>query len=57
MSEIRRQRHDLEPKGKKKEDGIGFEMDMPVLRAYKENFSKKKPPGGVKIATCLCYDP
>ncbi len=29
------------------------ELDMPVLRRVKENFQKKKPLKGVKIAACL----
>ena len=29
------------------------ELDMPVLRRVKENFSKKKPLKGAKIAACL----
>lgn len=29
------------------------ELDMPVLRRVKDNFSKKKPLKGVKVAACL----
>ena len=41
----------LSQKGKKRIEWA--EMDMPVLRRIKENFSKKKPLKGVKIAACL----
>ena len=41
----------LSQKGKKRIELA--EMDMPVLRRIKENFSKKKPLKGVKIAACL----
>lgn len=37
--------------GKKRIDWA--ELDMPVLRKVKENFAKKKPLKGVKIAACL----
>jgi len=41
----------LSQKGKKRIEWA--EMDMPVLRRIKENFSKKRPLKGVKIAACL----
>ncbi len=41
----------LSQKGKKRIEWA--ELDMPVLRQIKDNFSKKKPLKGVKIAACL----
>jgi adenosylhomocysteinase len=41
----------LSPMGKKRIDWA--ELDMPVLRRVKDNFSKKKPLKGLKIAACL----
>ncbi len=41
----------LSSKGKKRIEWA--ELDMPVLRQVKENFSRKKPLKGVKIAACL----
>ncbi|MBI5887152.1 MAG: adenosylhomocysteinase [Deltaproteobacteria bacterium] len=41
----------LSAKGKKRIEWA--ELDMPVLRQVKENFAKKKPLKGVKIAACL----
>ncbi|TAN62977.1 adenosylhomocysteinase [bacterium] len=41
----------LSAKGKKRIEWA--ELDMPVLRQVKDNFSKKKPLKGVKIAACL----
>ncbi|MBI5970063.1 MAG: adenosylhomocysteinase [Deltaproteobacteria bacterium] len=41
----------LSRKGKKRIEWA--ELDMPVLRQIKENFSKKRPLKGVKIAACL----
>lgn len=41
----------LSGKGKKRIEWA--ELDMPVLRKVKENFSKKKPLKGTKIAACL----
>ncbi|MBI1911843.1 MAG: adenosylhomocysteinase [Deltaproteobacteria bacterium] len=41
----------LSPMGKKRIEWA--ELDMPVLRKVKENFTKKKPLKGTKIAACL----
>ncbi len=41
----------LSVKGKKRIEWA--ELDMPVLRKVKENFAKKKPLKGTKVAACL----
>jgi len=41
----------LSPKGRKRIEWA--EMDMPVLRRVKENFARKKPLKGVRVAACL----
>ncbi len=41
----------LSGKGRKRIEWA--ELDMPVLRRVKDNFSKKKPLKGAKVAACL----
>ena len=44
---------DIELSGKGKKRIEWAEQDMPVLRRVKDNFSKKKPLKGAKVAACL----